>query len=98
MLEGSNIIIVDLLGPYVWFSSGVEIWTPSILDIETNFASTKRFSVWMATFCNDPLGVNPNMSFAGRGKIPSQLANNVFTCACAFKHIATPAHPLPSCQ
>jgi hypothetical protein len=73
--------------------------SPFHLDIETNFASTKRFNVSMATFCIDPLKVNPNMSFGGRETIPSQLANNAFTCAHAFKHIATPAaHPLPSCQ
>ncbi len=56
------------------------------------------FGVSMATFCIDPLGVSPNMSFGGRGTIPSQLVNNAFTCVHAFKHIATLAHPLPSCQ
>jgi hypothetical protein len=89
---------LDLLGQYVLFSGGVEIWAPSILDIETNYFSTKRFNVSMATFCIDPLGVSPNMSFSGQGTIPTQLTNKAFSCARAFKHIVTPTHPLPSCQ
>jgi hypothetical protein len=52
----------------------------------------------MAMLCTDPLGVGTNMSFGDQGTIPSQLENPTFICACAFEHIATLTHPLPSCQ
>jgi hypothetical protein len=52
----------------------------------------------MATIFIDPWGVGTNMLSSGQRIIPSQLENNAFTCAHAFKHITTPVHPLPSCQ
>ncbi len=89
---------MDVLGPFVLFANRVEIWAPFTWDVETNFPPIERFGISMATIFIDPWGVGTNMLSSGQRIIPSQLENNAFTCAHAFKHITTPVHPLPSCQ
>jgi hypothetical protein len=41
----------------------------------------------MATFFIDPSKVGINISFGGQRTIPPNVANNVFICVCAFKHM-----------
>ncbi len=62
-------LFVNLLGPYVLFASGVEIWAPFTWDVEVDSPSTKRFDVSMATFSINPLGVGTNMSSSGQKTI-----------------------------
>jgi hypothetical protein len=51
----------------------------------------------MATIFIDPWRASTNILSSGQRIIPSQLENNAFTYAHAFKHITTPICPLPSC-
>ncbi len=90
---------MDVLGPFVLFANRVEIWAPFTWNVETNSPSIEGFgiSMAMATIFIDPWRASTNILSSGQRIIPSQLENNAFTYAHAFKHITTPICPLPSC-
>ncbi len=51
-------------------------------------SSIHPFEIWVGT----------SMSFSSGGTSPPNWANRAFTHGCAFEHIGTPFHPLPSYQ
>jgi hypothetical protein len=97
LLKGSNVVI-SLLEPYMLFVGGVKIWAPSTWDVKSNSPSTKGFDDSMVTSFVHPskIWVGTSMSFSGGGTSPPYWANMAFPRGCAFEHIGTPAHPLPS--